>query len=158
MTFAHRMIGALAAEDTVLQQLIEAGWKAIPFGQGTWPIDFRMAAKLCFDEFGHPSLARWLPDIIACKPPLICMFDVKYDSGKTENYSIELKALEALEASENSFHIRSLFIFEGLFVLTPEIVRSHSRHGRPSDEGSGTPYVLINKRHAVYLDTVLEDA
>jgi hypothetical protein len=149
-SFAYRMTTANAVEKLVLTQLIEAGWSAFPFGQGLMPIAVRDALRKARDEEGRPCLMRWFPDLVAFKTltsPL--WFDVKQDTGKL-NYAIENSALEAAEIFYKHLRAPVWFIWPGLSVLTPAVVRTFGRcwTGEPPAHGSGTPFTLIEKSFA----------
>lgn len=149
MTYVQRMTVAMDAEQAVLAGLHAQGFKAYPFGQGQLPKDFRIALHEYTDHLGRPSLMRWFPDIIAAKSPVVVVLDVKAENRSTENYAIECKALEACEAFQDRLFTPYWFIFPDLRVMTSEIVRKNHRMGPPTQNGSGTPYVLVPKTCAI---------
>jgi hypothetical protein len=157
MNFASRIGNAVDAEKRVLGGLKAAGYMAYPFGQGMLPYEFREALRQYANPQGRPSLVRWFPDIVAARMPILALLDVKTDSGKTPNYSIEISALEACEAMQNGFFTPSWFIFPDLRVLTPKIVRKNCKTGNFRGNGTGTPFVIVEKSYAVSIDVAWAD-
>jgi hypothetical protein len=153
--FASRLAAAAASEENVFKQLEAAGWRPFRFGQGLLSPEFRVALRDYRDEQQRQTLLRWFPDIVAFKrfvtATRIVLLDVKSDLGR--RYDIEIKALEACEAFQESFFVPCWFVYEGLSVLTPEIVREHGFLGPQSERGSGTPYLLVEKVFAAKLST-----
>jgi hypothetical protein len=161
MSFAHRIHLARSAEKQVLEELRATNWKVFEFGQALLPIEFRDALKEYQDSYGNPSLVRWFPDLIvkrraATLKMRVILLDVKSVSTIYPNHSIETKALEAAEAFQAAFFTPCWFIWPGLTVATPEMVRANcwDGHQRMLSSGSGTPFKLILKDVAKPLDQV----
>jgi len=136
-------------EGQVIERLRRSCWCAVPFGQGMLPPDCRQALTHYESGARLPSLLRWLPDIIAYRNhgrPFVAVIDVKVCHP---NRAIETSALEVMELMVNQFFTPAFFVFDDWLALTPREVRQRARPGLvpDPDQGSGTPYVLVDKQH-----------
>lgn len=148
MTFAERMTDAKPTEDRVMAALRARGWDAWPFGQGQLPEQARDALRRYVDSSYRPTLIRWMPDILAVldgDPLRVALIDAKKCNGP--RYAIETRAVEAAEAF-TAMHIPVFFVMDDGATLTPRDVRERGFLGPVSDStgGSGTPYLLVEKR------------
>src|SRR5262245_9722548 len=158
MSFDARMGAARAAEQAVLDRFRALpGWLAFPFGQGQLPDECRRVLGKIEDDCGRPLLIRWMPDILAVCPsrPFVALIDAKR-AGDTDNVAIERNAIEAATIYADQFFTPTFFVFDSGAVLTP---RDAAQRGWPGPtprigHGSGTPYLLIEKRYARPFDHV----
>lgn len=156
--FAQRMGPALEWEQGLIERLRKRGWLAGPFGQAQIPDEMRPHLWRWLDDYGRSTLLRWTPDIIAVKPssadPFVCLIDAKTESEKnqrSENYSVEINAVDAGLAIVRDWHMPLFYMWPDLGVLTPHIVAN--RWNRKMDGngagGSQTAYYLVAKRWAM---------
>jgi hypothetical protein len=134
MSFTTRAKPSAEFEKAILDRLQGIGWQAFPFGQAQLPAAGRDRLARFRDPCLRPSLIRWMPDIIAFgdRPDgtaAVVLIDAKV-CGDRPNYAIEMAAIEAAELYAD---------------------RLRGRHGPEPMQGcgSGTPYVLVGKRHSV---------
>lgn len=155
MSFTDRIQASLVFEQGVIERLNKTpGWLAFPFGQGQLPQACRERLIRFEDDARRPSLIRWMPDVIAFRDlsnerSYVSLIDAK-KSGPTENYAIEMSAIETAEIYTDYLYTPTFFVFDDWKVLTPREARQRGRPGpEPSPgRGSGTPYLLIAKRFA----------
>jgi len=149
MSFADRMLPALTFESEIIDRLNRTGWRAWPFGQGQLPDDCRKQLGKFEDLSRRPTLLRWMPDILAIGD-VVALIDAKTSRGNTPNYSLELSAIETANVYADQLYTPTFFVFEGWQVLTPRDARQRGRVGPDPapGRGSGTPYVLVDKRWA----------
>ena len=153
MGYAERSI-ATSFEDTLVHHLnTRDGWTAYKFGQGLLPEDCRDRLRRYEDGARRPSLIRWMPDILAIRDasntrPFVALIDAKL-AGSTPNHAVELSALETAEIYVDRFFTPTFFVFSDWSVLTPRDIRQRGTPGpEPREElGSGTPYLLVSKKH-----------
>ena len=158
MSFAERMVAAAAFEQQVMDRLNASGWAAEAFGQGQLSLTFRDVLRRYQDDAGHPTLLRWLPDIITYANhlrdrPFVALIDAKACDGRP-NYSVEKTAIETLELYSDRHFTPTFFVFNDWKVLTPREARQRGTEGPPPKNGSGTPYVLIPKQYGRPFDRV----
>jgi hypothetical protein len=151
MSFGDRIDAAHQLEQRVIAGLRARGWLAYPFGQAQIPEDGRDVLRRYMDDARRPSLLRWMPDIIALREdqrPELALIDAKNSGGP--RYAIETRSIEAAEVFVAELHTPVFFVCEDGGVLTPRDVRERGFPGPVKDTtgGSGTPYVLVEKRWA----------
>jgi hypothetical protein len=152
MTYDDRVRPGQLHELAVMERLRQAGWIAEPFGQGQLSDPFRRLLKQ-FETTAHqPTLIRWLADIIAGREvgtdrSSVVLVDAKCCNGRP-NYAIELSAIETAEVFCNQLYTPTVYVFDDFHCLTPREARQRGRQGNDPapGNGSGTPYVLIDKR------------
>ena len=154
MTFAARFNDAAKWEQTLMDGLTWFGWDVSPFGQAQIPETIRRALASWRDEYDHPTLIRWLPDMIASCPTTgeLCLIDAKSERrSDTSNFAIEAAAVDAGRALANHLRIPVFYVWPGGLTLTPESVFDdhHVRLDGNNTQGSGTPFYLIDKSFAV---------
>lgn len=152
MNYASRLALSIKFEERLIEHLKSIGWSAWPWGQILLPPECRKALTRSADSYRAPNLLRWMPDILACidrpnKPSRPVLIDAKVCKGK--RYSIEISALRAAELynDPSGFNIPTFFVFDDWSVLTPLDVRQHGFQGPFKGNGSGTPFLLVKKRH-----------
>jgi len=148
MSFANRKASSDQFEKAVIDRLRCNGWYAERFGQCLLPEMMRDIMKCYHDDYGNPTLLRWLPDIYAGHftaqgRAFCCLIDVKTCASKTENYAVELSAVEAVGKLCDVFHMPSYFVFDDWGILTAREIEQRGRPGSPHNSGSGTPYCLV---------------
>lgn len=155
------MTSAAVHEAAVIQKLNARGWTAYPFGQSQLPLECRRRLAMFEDGSRRPSLIRWMPDVITFRDTpsgrsLVALIDAKSCGSATDNYAIEMSAVETTEVYTDRLYTPTFFVFDDWKVLTPRDARQRGRQGpdpRPG-KGSGTPYVLVAKRFARPFDDV----
>lgn len=150
MSFTTRNAQAIAFENEVIERLHRNGWHAEQFGQG----QMSEYARELLRRFVHPdpnvgpTLIRWMPDILAGRMygehAYVALIDAKVCGEQYSNQAIEIKALEAAEVFEQ-LHIPCFYVFSNWKVVKPAEARRYGYEGRPSRNGSGTPYLLFEK-------------
>jgi hypothetical protein len=153
VSFDARMQAARAAEAAVLARFRALpGWLAFPFGQGQLPDDCRDVLRQIEDACGRPLLIRWMPDIIAVCPsrPFAALIDAKKANDTTDNLAIECDAIAVATIYADHFFTPTFFVFDSGAVLTPRQATQRGWLGPAprNGVGSGTPYMLIEKRYA----------
>lgn len=155
--FSRRLEIAQNHEADVRNMLTLEGWLCEPFGQGMLSEQMRAALR------DYPMGIRWMPDLIAhhrlgrWKPMLV---DAKtcFRTRKTNNHSIEIRALESHERLEIAWDIPTIYVWDDLLTATPAHVRRNSWRGPEMTEyGSGTPYLLTPRSaQMTLLETLVE--
>ena len=151
MTFGARIATAHALEQRVIDGLQSRGWMAYEFGQAQIPNAGRDILKAYSDNALRPALLRWMPDIIALRcegKPEVALVDAK--GGDGQRYAIETRSIEAAEAFVERLHVPVFFVCADGGVLTPRDIRERGFAGPVNNTtaGTGTPYVLVEKRWA----------
>ena len=155
-TYATRVATAKPWEETLVLVLKEKGWLAAPFGQAQITEDLRENLRAWSDDYGNPTLLRWMPDIIAARPgpdPYICLIDAKTESASNQaspNYSIEVNAVDAGLVFANFLRIPVLYVWSDGGVMTPNTVlnRWSSKQDGSRTNGSKTAFYLVRKAFA----------
>jgi hypothetical protein len=153
VTFINRIGAALKFEDEVVERLNTTGWRAFHFGQSQLPKECRDLLFRFEDSSRRPCLIRWMPDIITFRTysngrTHVALLDAKV-CGDRPNYAVEMSAVETAEAFTNVLFTPTFFVFDDWHVMTPRDVRQRGLPGpppKPGANGSGTPYVLVQKR------------
>jgi hypothetical protein len=158
MNFLDRMMPAADFEAEVMKRLNSSGWPAYAFGQAQLSQDCRERLKRFEDGSRRPSLIRWMPDIITFRDvasgrSYVALIDAKH-CGDRPNYALEISAIETAEIYTNFLFTPTFFVFNNWKVLTPREARQRGRPGPDNNQGSGTPYVLIDKRHGRRFDEI----
>jgi hypothetical protein len=154
--FQTRLGPAVAWEARLIEILIERGWLAAPFGQAQVPSEMRSHLARWIDDYGHATLLRWTPDIIAVKPtekPFVCLIDAKterVDNATSSNYSIEINAVDAGLTIVRDWHMPLFYVWEDGGVLTPQTVvnRWNRKLDGAGSTGSKTAFYLVAKSFA----------
>lgn len=164
--FQERLGPAQEWEQDLIGRLQDRGWLAAPFGQAQIPEEMRPHLWRWLDDYGRTTLLRWTPDIIAVRPtsdPFACLIDAKTESEKnrnSENYSVEVNAVDAGLAIVRDWHMPLFYVWPDGGVLTPNQVVN--RWNRKMDGngagGSQTAYYLVNKRWSKKVGTVFPEA
>lgn len=155
MSFNVRLGAARELETKVIAGLESRGWFAWAFGQEQIPEQGRDILRRYKDDAHRPSLIRWMPDILALREthrPQVALIDAK--GGDGPRYAIETRSLEAAEIFVGRLHTPVFFVCRGGGVLTPRDIRERGWPGPESTKGSGTPYLLVDKRWAQKFDAV----
>jgi hypothetical protein len=92
-----------------------------------------------------------MPDIITFRDApngrsFVALIDAKA-CGDRPNYALEMSAIETAEIYTDRLYTPTFFVFDDWKVVTPREARQRGTPGPESANGSGTPYVLISKRH-----------
>ena len=140
-------VNALSAhhERMCIALLRHHGWVADHWGQALISEQLREALKATHCP------ARWSPDVLAVRGRDWVLIDCKAEvNNGTPNHSIEVAALEAMVAwamANTDAHGRCGYVWHD-FSWT-DALRLHmtgeKERGRPSTNGSGTPYWLFPK-------------
>jgi hypothetical protein len=130
--------------------LIARGWSVDNYGQGAMKQEIREALHL-----GTSGL-RWNPDLIAVRGREVRFVDCKasLQPRPTGRHAIEQAAVGAHNQIIAVFNTPVFYVFEDMTVLTPRDVLSFGEPGRPSTNGSGQPYYLVNACHGQPFDAV----
>lgn len=149
--FQERKHVSDAFESILMHKLNSSGWIARRFGQSQLPEECRARLKRFQDGSGRPCLIRWMPDIITFRDldngrSLVALIDAKAASKTSPNYSIEMSAIETAEIYTDRLYTPTFFVFDDWKVMTPREARQRGTKGPEVNNGSGTPYLLINKR------------
>jgi len=157
MSFQQRFEAASPWEQELVLILQDRGWLAAAFGQAQIPEEMRRHLATWEDEYGRPTLLRWAPDIIAVHPSTgrICLIDAKTDDKPTENYAVEVHAVDAGAAIVQHLFTPVYYVWRS-GTLTPEVVlnRWHRRLDGRKSRGSKTSFYLVDKSFAVKGSTV----
>ncbi len=149
MSFAERMAPAAQHELAVMTKLNEQGWRAFQFGQAQLPSECRDRLIRFEDGSRRPSMIRWMPDIITfCdlrSRSFVALIDAKH-CGDRPNYALEIAAIETAEIFTDRMFTPTFFVFDDWRVLTPREARLRGKSGPDKNSGSGTAYVLVEKR------------
>lgn len=150
MSFTERLAPSVKFELEVMDRLNQSGWRAFPFGQSQLPPECRQQLQRFEDGARRPSLIRWMPDVITFREfpngrVFVALIDAKV-CGDRPNYSLEMSAIETAEAYTDKLYTPTFFVFDNWSVLTPREARQRGTKGPDSNNGSGTPYVLVSKR------------
>ncbi|MGE5828845.1 MAG: hypothetical protein ACM30G_10875 [Micromonosporaceae bacterium] len=154
--FRGRFDPAQKWETDLIDRLVGWGWLAAPFGQAQVPQDMRPHLARWLDDYGHATLLRWTPDIIAVRPaarPYVCLIDAKTENesnAASPNYSIEINAVDAGLTIVRDWHMPLYYVWEDGGVLTPQTVmnRWNRKMDGAGSGGSNTAYYLVAKRFA----------
>lgn len=151
MSFTERMQPAAHFELEVIKRLQLDGWQAFPFGQAQLTEECRRRLSRFEDGSRRPSLIRWMPDIITFRDlpsgrAMVALIDAKVCGSNTPNYSVEMSAVETSEIYTDKLYTPTFFVFDDWQVMTPREVRQRGRPGPTATKGSGTPYLLVEKR------------
>jgi len=155
-TFAQRFKPGQQWENDLIGKLTERGWLAAQFGQAMIPEAMRPHLWRWLDDYGHSTLLRWTPDIIAVRPtrePFACLVDAKTESEKnrdSKNYSVEINAVDAGMAIVRDWHMPLFYVWPDGGVLTPAVVVNRWNRKLDGDgaDGSQTAFYLVAKRWA----------
>jgi len=141
MSFHERLRVAKEFEKSVMDRVSQsAGWICFTFGQANLPENARSRLML-----SH-SLIRWMPDLIAAHDGgKLILLDAKCCRTDTQNWDIEISSIYALTMHVQFYEIPGYFVFPDFSVMTPRTARMKSMNGLTTDNGSGTPYVLVPK-------------
>jgi hypothetical protein len=157
MTGFHDRLGpAQKWELELIDRLHDRGWLAAPFGQAQIPEIMRSHLWHFRDDYGHPTLLRWTPDIIAVRPtpkPFVCLIDAKTETEKNRdspNYAIEINAVDAGLVIVRDWHMPLFYVWPDGKFLTPHIVvnRWNRRLDGDGPGGSPTAFYLVAKKWA----------
>ena len=153
--FAARKKPADEFEARVMDRLNSTGYQAFPFGQAQLSDECRRLLIQFEDGSGRPCLIRWMPDIIAFRHDpggkvWVALIDAKFCDDDRPNYAVEMSAAETAEAFTDQLYTPTFFVFSGAKVLTPREVRQRGKPGPTpaAGRGSGTPYLLVDKKYA----------
>jgi hypothetical protein len=159
VTFQQRLGAAASFELKVVDRLNGTGWLAFRFGQAQLPEECRFLLSRCEDDARRPCLIRWMPDVIAFRGHpgriSVALIDAKV-CGAGQRYAVEMAAVETAEKFADQLYTPTFFVFDDWTVLTPRDVRQRGWKG-PDPEpgrGSGTPYLLVEKRHGRPFDDI----
>ena len=162
--FIQRLAAAGDFEDEVVERLNRQGWPAFRFGQALLNEEARDYLKRYEDGSRRPCLIRWMPDVITFRRAggriWVALIDAKACGGETSNYSVEMSAAETAEIFTDQLYTPTFFVFDDWRVLTPREVRQRGRQGPPPKpgRGSGTPYLLVEKRFSRPFDEIFPPA
>jgi len=158
MNFADRLGPSELFEAEVVKRLNRTGWGAFPFGQSLLSPECRKRLMRFQDGSRRPSLIRWMPDVITFRDvgtkSWVALIDAKVCLSQTGNYAIELSAVETCEIYTDRLFTPTFFVFDDWTVLTPREARQRGRAGPPSENGSGTAYVLVSKQYGVPFEEI----
>jgi hypothetical protein len=147
VSFEQRMREAQWHENWVITELRRLEWQAAPFGQALLPRDIREGLRQCETLAGRKAPARWMPDIIALKPPDLRFIDAKAGSTwrRTGNHDIERDALQAALRWSGALTADVWFIFsDGWGATATQVATYRGLHpGSFHGEGSGTAFWLF---------------
>jgi hypothetical protein len=154
MTYEARLQGAIEFETQVMEWLTRIGWLAFPFGQALLPPECRVRLKHFVDAAKRPSLLRWMPDIIAFRDynegrVSLALVDAKHCAPDRKNYAVEIAAIETAELFVEKLFTPVFFVFSDWRALTPRDARMRGYFNASAPGGSGTPFLLIDKRFGV---------
>ena len=149
MNFAARLGPSVEFEEKVRERLNSTGWPAFPFGQAQLSIECRQRLARFEDLSKRPCRIRWMPDIITFRDlrngrSYVALIDAKVGDGP--RYAIEMSAVDTAEIYVDGLYTPTFFVFSDWKVLTPLEVRQRGFPGPFSENGSGTPYLLVDKR------------
>jgi hypothetical protein len=145
--FAARKTEAEAWEAQVAFQLQTQGWLVERFGQGLWSQGMHDLLMHTQAPLGGPNLIRWLPDLLAVKRHpngSVQSFFVEVKNCKGARHAIEERSVRCAELLQ-ALGTPVIFVFEDWHVLTAEAIRYHGRQGPVRSQGSGTPYLLVER-------------
>lgn len=142
----------------VVERLTSTGWQADRFGQALLSDQTRDLLKRYEDGSRRPCLIRWMPDVITFGVfsggrIWTALIDAKV-CGDRPNYSVEMSAAETAQIFADQLYTPTFFVFDDWKVLTPREVRQRGTPGRVTANGSGTPYLLVEKRFGQPFDKV----
>jgi hypothetical protein len=148
--WAQRNTTGAELEWRVGAALIARGWSIDIYGQGAMKQEIREALHT-----GTSGL-RWNPDLIAVRGREVKFVDCKasLQPRPTGRHAIEQAAVSSHNQIIAVFDVPVFYVFEDMTVLTPRDVLSFGEHGKPSTNGSGQPYYLVDARHGHAFDTV----
>jgi hypothetical protein len=140
-------------EKQVLQDLRDRGWKAVPYGQGTWPEPLFKALKGVDTPLHHE------PDILAVKDGVLVSVDAKNCKPKhltSPNHSINCDALKATDEWWKGCVAHHYFVFHDGGTADIETIATHGeyREGGQGADGSDKSYMLLPRRHCVPFDEI----
>jgi hypothetical protein len=148
---------ALEFEGRVVARFGVQGWHAHHFGQGQLPAEAHRMLTRFEDGARRPSLIRWMPDVLAFgvfgARVFVALIDAKV-CGDRPNYAIEMSAVDVASVFTDQLYTPTFFVFDDWKVLTPREVRQRGRPGPDSKNGSGTPYLLVDKKYGRPFDSV----
>jgi hypothetical protein len=141
MSYAERLARAVAWETEVMAQVRSfPHWQCERFGQANLPESMRCLIRKT------PTLLRWMPDILAARSDgKLVLLEAKWTRQDSPNFDVEINSLFSLMAHCHAYEIPGYFVFPGFFAAKPSLIRQNARNGPPSQNGSGTPYLLIAK-------------
>lgn len=148
MSFAARLAPAIEFEQRVIDRLNKSGWPAFPFGQAQLSLECRQRLARFEDFSRRPSRIRWMPDIITFRDlrngrSYVALIDAKASNGL--RYAIETSAVDTAEIYVDGLYTPTFFVFDDWKVLTPLEVRQRGVQGPFRGNGSGTPFLLVEK-------------
>lgn len=157
MNFTTRLKTATAFEDQVADRFNATGWQAFRFGQSQLPEECRSLLIRYEDGARRPCLIRWMPDVIAFRVyprrTYVALLDAKV-CGDRPNYAVEMSAAETATVFTDQLYTPTFFVFDDWRVMTPREVIQRGRPGPSRNNGSGTPYYLIEKGFSKPFDEV----
>ena len=150
MSFAARLETAVEFEEQLKERLNSTGWPAFSFGQAQLPAECRQRLVRFEDFSKRPCRIRWMPDIITFRDlrsgrSYVALIDAKASNG--QRYAIETSALDTAEIYVDKLYTPTFFVFDDWKVLTPLEVRQRGFQGPCRGNGSGTPFLLVEKRY-----------
>lgn len=148
MSFARRLGPALEFEECVKKRLNESGWPAFSFGQSQLSEECRQRLAKFEDLSKRPCRIRWMPDIITFRDlrngrSYVALIDAK--TGNGQRYAIEMSAVDTANIYVDLLYTPTFFVFDDWRVLTPLDVRQRGFQGPFRGNGSGTPFLLVEK-------------
>jgi len=153
------LVSGIRAEKEIADSLRERGWRVNPFGFGD-AAPHKDLGDLLRLRPNHECLLKYAPDFHAAwEDDLSLQLLIEAKSSKrsadTGRYDIERNSLEAAAHFQYISAIDTLFVFHDLWTFTVHDLHVHSVPGPATENGSGDPYWLIQKRYGRPLDHVL---
>lgn len=150
MNFAARMAPSTQFEERVIEQLRSIGWHAYPFGQALLSSECRQRLARFEDSFRRPCRVRWMGDIITFRDlpngrAYVALIDAKVCKG--QRYALEMSAVETAAIYTDHLYTPCFFVFDDWMVLTPFEARQRGVPGPFRGNGSGTPFLLVDKTY-----------
>lgn len=136
--YSTRLDAATEFEVRIIEQLCSAGCKAWPFGQGLLPEDARQFLK----TMNTP--VRWLPDIMAWRRDLGCIYvDAKdSDHNPRGNHAVETRSSETMMQWLAFSRCPVVYAFPCGGYCHIRVWNAVKFAGRFNGNGSGTPFML----------------
>lgn len=156
--FDNRFRPARNWETELAAGLQARGWEVCEFGQGQLSDAAHEALRGWRDTFGRPSLIRWLPDLLAWRDSDVYMIDAKSETEKNEdspNVAVELDAFNVGISIEQVLNTPMLYVWK-CGAATPRTIENRwaRRHDGGRTDGSGTAFLLMDKRYLTPLTSV----
>ena len=145
-----RLLAGHGWERDLAATLTGYGWAVVPFGQAHIAEPVQTALRRHADSYGRPSGIRWLPDLLATRGDRVALVDAKTEGRPSDNYAVELAALDVGRVLVEHLHTPAYYVWPDGGVLTPHAVdrRWSRRMDGNRAGGSGTSFVLVDKRYA----------